>query len=86
MNERLRAAEAEWRSRVAELDQQVHSQRERSLKLLEEKEQEITTLKSAFAMFVPGHKNNSGESSEGKQSLVWFLFINLMNLHKCHII
>lgn len=41
---------------ISELENQVQKQRERTLALLEEKEQEVTTLKTSFQLFVPGNK------------------------------
>jgi hypothetical protein len=51
----LAAAEMDCRGRLSLLEQQLQKQRERSLSLLEEKEQEIQTLKSTFQMFLPGN-------------------------------
>jgi hypothetical protein len=51
----LTAAEIECKGRLSVLEQQLQKQRERSLSLLEEKEQEIQALKSTFRMFLPGN-------------------------------
>lgn len=51
----LAATEMDYRGRLSLLEQQLQKQRERSLSLLEEKEQEIQTLKSTFQMFLPGN-------------------------------
>jgi hypothetical protein len=53
--EGLNATELDYRGRLSLLEQQLQKQRERSLSLLEEKEQEIRTLKSTFQMFLPGN-------------------------------
>jgi hypothetical protein len=53
--EELAATEMDCRGRLSLLEQQLQKQRERSLSLLEEKEQEIQTLKSTFQMFLPGN-------------------------------
>ncbi|KAK7792654.1 hypothetical protein R5R35_005112 [Gryllus longicercus] len=52
----LTAVETDYRCRLALLEQQLQKQRERSLMLLEDKEQEIRILKSSFGMFLPGSK------------------------------
>ena len=49
----LNATELDYRGRLSLLEQQLQKQRERSLSLLEEKEQEILTLKSTFQIFLP---------------------------------
>lgn len=46
--------ESDFRGKVAELELQLQKQRERSLSLLEEKENEIRTLKTSFDVFLPG--------------------------------
>jgi flagellar motor component MotA len=53
--EELTATEIDYRGRLSLLEQQLQKQRERSLSLLEEKEQEIQMLKSTFQMFLPGN-------------------------------
>jgi flagellar motor component MotA len=53
--EELTATEIDYKGRLSVLEQQLQKQRERSLSLLEEKEQEIQTLKSTFRMFLPGN-------------------------------
>lgn len=45
-------AEAEFRMKQSELEGQLQKQRERSLALLEEKENEISTLKASFDVFM----------------------------------
>nr|CAD7406739.1 unnamed protein product [Timema poppensis] len=57
--EELIACESQNLSHLSQLEQQLQKQRERSLVLLEEKEQELKTLKSTFQMFLPDNKNNS---------------------------
>lgn len=46
-------SEMEFRTKVSELELQLQKQRERSLSLLEEKENEIKSLKSSYDVFVP---------------------------------
>jgi flagellar motor component MotA len=53
--EELAVTEMDYRGRLCLLEQQLQKQRDRSLTLLEEKEQEIQTLKSTFHMFLPGN-------------------------------
>lgn len=53
--EELTATEIDYKGRLSVLEQQLLKQRERSLSLLEEKEQEIQALKSTFQMFLPGN-------------------------------
>jgi len=45
----------DYKGRLCVLEQQLQKQRERSLSLLEEKEQEIQALKSTFRMLLPGN-------------------------------
>jgi len=61
--EKVSALETELRARGLQLEQQLSLQRERSLALLEDKEQEIRMLKSSFRkLLVP--KTQSSEDSE----------------------
>ena len=53
--EELTATEIDYKGRLSVLEQQLQKQRERSLSLLEEKEQEIQALKSTFRMLLPGN-------------------------------
>ncbi|XP_066993533.2 GRIP and coiled-coil domain-containing protein 1 isoform X2 [Anabrus simplex] len=62
----LSACENDYRSRIALLEQQLLKQRERTLKLLDDKEQEIRMLKSTFGMFLPG---NNTQLSNAEQHL-----------------
>lgn len=66
--EELAATEMDYRGRLSLLEQQLQKQRERSLSLLEEKEQEIQMLKSTFQMFLPGNmkRDSPTESFETK--------------------
>lgn len=50
--EQINAMEMDFRAKVAELESQLQKQRERSLSLLEEKENEIKTLKTSFDVFM----------------------------------
>jgi len=53
--EEMTATEIDYKGRLSVLEQQLQKQRERSLSLLEEKEQEIQALKSTFRMLLPGN-------------------------------
>ncbi|PNF31764.1 GRIP and coiled-coil domain-containing protein 1 [Cryptotermes secundus] len=68
--EELAATEMDYRGRLSLLEQQLQKQRERSLSLLEEKEQEIQTLKSTFQMFLPGNmkRGSPAELLETKET------------------
>lgn len=48
-----------YKSQVIELENQLQKQRDRTLALLDEKEQEVSTLKSSFQIFLPGNKKSS---------------------------
>ncbi|XP_034253388.1 GRIP and coiled-coil domain-containing protein 1 [Thrips palmi] len=61
--EKVLNLEGELRARAIQTEQQLTKQREQSLALLEDKEQEIRTLKSSFQMFLPLGKNNEASSS-----------------------
>lgn len=61
--ETLAASEADYRGRLSLLEQQLQKQRERSLALLEEKEQELHSLQSTFQMFLPGCRKSPEEES-----------------------
>lgn len=60
--EKVLNLEGEMRAKAIQTEQQLALQRERSLALLEDKEQEINTLKSSFQMFLPLGKNNETQS------------------------
>lgn len=60
----LTAVETDYRCRLSLLEQQLQKQRERSLSLLEDKEQEIQMLKSSFGMFLPGGKTSLSNLDE----------------------
>lgn len=53
----INSMESDFRSKTAQLEQQLHKQRDRSLVLLEEKENEIKTLKTSFELFIPTSSN-----------------------------
>lgn len=48
-----------YKEKISELESQLQKQRDRTLALLDEKEQEVSTLKSSFQMFLPGNKTDS---------------------------
>lgn len=51
--ESINSMEIEYRSKLSQLEQQLQKQRERSLTLLEEKENEIRSLKTSYELFLP---------------------------------
>lgn len=68
--EQINSLEIDYRNKMSQLEQQLQRQRERSLLLLEEKENEIRTLKTSYELFIPkktseGFQEDDGQSSEG---------------------
>lgn len=61
--ETLAASESDYRGRLWLLEQQLQKQRERSLALLEEKEQELHSLQNTFQMFLPGYRKTPDDES-----------------------
>lgn len=57
--------ETEYRSKVMQLENELQKQRERSLQLLEEKDNEIKTLKTSFEIFIPGNSQLMNTMQEG---------------------
>lgn len=67
--EALANTEAEYRAKQAELEGQLQKQRERSLALLEEKENEIATLKASFDVFMmPKPIRKRSETADSEKS------------------
>jgi GRIP and coiled-coil domain-containing protein 1 len=70
----VNAMEGEHRTKVSQLEQQLQKQRERSLTLLEEKENEIRTLKTSYELFMPKkasisqYEDDDGQYSESSSS------------------
>lgn len=61
--------EADYRAKQAELEGQLQKQRERSLALLEEKENEISSLKTSFDVFMmPKPIRKRSEAAESEKS------------------
>lgn len=61
--------EAEYRAKQSELEGQLQKQRERSLALLEEKENEIASLKSSFDVFMmPKPMRKRSETADSEKS------------------
>lgn len=66
----LKEIEGKWkhslelaiRANTEEMEQHLQKQRERSLKLLEEKDNEIKALKTSFDLFIPVVESSSGET------------------------
>ncbi|CAG9804091.1 unnamed protein product [Chironomus riparius] len=58
--------EADYRSKISQLEQQLQKQRERSLMLLDEKENEIRALKTSYELFIP--KKSSTDYEDETQS------------------
>lgn len=57
-------AEMDYRGKLAQLEQQLQKQRERSLVLLEEKEHEIKALKTSFEVLIPSITNVGSGSDD----------------------
>lgn len=57
--QQVMAIESDWKSKVAEIEQQVQRQRERSFTLLEEKDKEILVLKSQLGIGQRLYRKNS---------------------------
>lgn len=65
----INGMEGEHRTKVSQLEQQLQKQRERSLTLLEEKENEIRTLKTSYDLFLPKKSSISQyEDDDGQHS------------------
>lgn len=64
----VNSMEVEHRSKVSQLEQQLQKQRERSLVLLEEKENEIRTLKTSYELFLPKKTSLQPEEEDGQMS------------------
>ncbi|XP_037897981.1 GRIP and coiled-coil domain-containing protein 1 [Glossina fuscipes] len=62
--ERQNDLENEYRGKLNDLEQQLHKQRSRSLRLLDEKEQEIKTLQTSFEIFHSNNHHNISAISE----------------------
>ncbi|XP_012280193.1 GRIP and coiled-coil domain-containing protein 1 [Orussus abietinus] len=58
--------DSEFRGRISALEQQLLRQRQRSVALIEEKEQEIITLKTSFQALLPKKESVSAENSDAK--------------------
>lgn len=56
-NELISSMENEYRGKMSIIEQQLQKQRDRSLQLLEEKENEIKALKTSFEIFIPGNSS-----------------------------
>lgn len=61
-------AEMDYRGKLAQLEQQLQKQRERSLMLLEEKEHEIKALKTSFEVLMPSITNVHAIGSEDPEN------------------
>jgi len=64
--ETINNLEADYRSKISQLEIQLQKQRERSLMLLDEKENEIRALKTSYELFIP--KKSSTECEDETQS------------------
>uniref|UniRef100_A0A1B0AVK7 GRIP domain-containing protein n=1 Tax=Glossina palpalis gambiensis TaxID=67801 RepID=A0A1B0AVK7_9MUSC len=62
--ERQNDLENEYRGKLNDLEQQLHKQRSRSLRLLDEKEQEIKALQTSFEIFHSNNHHNISAISE----------------------
>lgn len=70
--ETLNSLEVDYRSKTSQLEQQLQKQRERSLLLLEEKENEIRVLKTSYELFIPkkqhaDHEDDSQSNGSGRK-------------------
>jgi GRIP and coiled-coil domain-containing protein 1 len=65
--ENMNSLEGEYRSKISQLEQQLQKQRERSLTMLEEKENELRALKTSFEVFLP-KRSTSDEDDDGQNS------------------
>lgn len=61
-------AEMDYRGKLAQLEQQLQKQRERSLVLLEEKEHEIKALKTSFDVLLPSITNVHGSGADDAEN------------------
>lgn len=59
--------EFEHKSKLSQLENELQKQRERSLQLLDEKENEIKTLKTSFEIFIPGNSQSVYSVQEGNK-------------------
>lgn len=59
--ETVNSMEVDHRSKISQLEQQLQKQRERSLVLLEEKENEIRTFKTSYELFLPKKSSISSQ-------------------------
>lgn len=66
--ETINAMEGDHRTKVSQLEQQLQKQRERSLTLLEEKENEIRTLKTSHDVFLPKKSSISQYEDDDRES------------------
>ncbi|KAL0275517.1 UNVERIFIED_CONTAM: hypothetical protein PYX00_003343 [Menopon gallinae] len=69
LKETLAATESDYRGRLWLLEEQLQKQRERSLALIEEKEQEIQTLHNTFHVFMPEYRKKSEDESANSSGL-----------------
>lgn len=90
LKELIASMEMDFRGKLSELEHQLQRQRERSLTLLEEKENEIKTLKTSFELFIPGgggtavissgFDNVSDEENRGQQRKISKLGASHLNV------
>lgn len=78
-NELLSALENEYRGKISIIEQQLHKQRDRSLQLLEEKENEIKALKTSFEIFIPGTSRTETATNEEEVKKISQLSLVLNN-------
>jgi CII-binding regulator of phage lambda lysogenization HflD len=64
----ISSLEADYRSKISQLEQQLQKQRERSLVLLEEKENEIRALKTSYELFIPKKSADNEDDSQSTGS------------------
>lgn len=66
--EQINSLEMDYRMKLSQLEQQLQKQRERSLLLLEEKENEVRTLKTSYELFMPKKPSIDANADDDNQS------------------
>ncbi|KAG8282771.1 GRIP and coiled-coil [Homalodisca vitripennis] len=66
--EKLAASEQESRSKLSTLEEQLTRQRDRAVALMQEKEQEIASLKASFHSLLPSRTHKRSQSSDNDGS------------------
>lgn len=69
LSESINSMEMDYRNKLGLVEQQLQKQRERSLLLLEQKENEIKALKTSFDLFIP-HTNLDKSNLENSEEFI----------------